>query len=487
MAVIEASIQHAWNTEAGYTTANPVLLQGMIYFSSDAFYGSSNCPKYKVGNGTDTWLNTDYHPDTTGGLTSANNGLSLNTGVAQAGGALIKDTTVAAGAFDYKVTSVPEANKTAEYEASQDLFGLLALVGNAINGQGNRYVLTHDGNGDPESWLFQKVSNDTSVGGSYNSTIGYINLATGIECYFEVTTAGVRMVTTDGTNQTGLTVTQATEIIEAIVNGVTKMTIDSSGVTVNNLTSAGDRLVFANLNGLLGIKTSAQATAMLDNMVGDSGAGGAKGLVPAPAAGDAAANKFLKANGTWATASSASYLRFFGSYTTISASAGTGYGSPNFVYFGSILIPGGTVQAGDIIQVQWLMRNNAGGLTASGWMLSDFAGVPTSAVAPGTNDSSGHKFYVAYLSQTLAYHIGGNTAIVAAGTGFTAPASSTTALNLTANGCINDTLNTQVTNIAQYADTTTSWASDRYIVFCHTSAVASTTTFMGGWVKILRP
>ena len=34
-------------------------------------------------------------------------------------------------------------------------------------------------------------------------------------------------------------------------------------------------------------------------MVGDSGAGGVEGLVPAPAAGDAAASKFLKANGTW--------------------------------------------------------------------------------------------------------------------------------------------------------------------------------------------
>ena len=38
-------------------------------------------------------------------------------------------------------------------------------------------------------------------------------------------------------------------------------------------------------------------------MVGDSGAGGTKGAVPAPAAGDAAAGKFLKADGTWAAPS----------------------------------------------------------------------------------------------------------------------------------------------------------------------------------------
>jgi hypothetical protein len=35
-------------------------------------------------------------------------------------------------------------------------------------------------------------------------------------------------------------------------------------------------------------------------MVGDAGAGGTEGLVPAPGAGDAAANRFLKADGTWA-------------------------------------------------------------------------------------------------------------------------------------------------------------------------------------------
>lgn len=38
-----------------------------------------------------------------------------------------------------------------------------------------------------------------------------------------------------------------------------------------------------------------------DVLVGDSGSGGTAGLAPAPAAGDAAAAKYLKADGTWAT------------------------------------------------------------------------------------------------------------------------------------------------------------------------------------------
>lgn len=53
-------------------------------------------------------------------------------------------------------------------------------------------------------------------------------------------------------------------------------------------------------------RTPTQVTAALDNFVGDSGSGGTKGLVPAPSAGDAAANKYLKADGTWATVSGGS-------------------------------------------------------------------------------------------------------------------------------------------------------------------------------------
>jgi hypothetical protein len=40
----------------------------------------------------------------------------------------------------------------------------------------------------------------------------------------------------------------------------------------------------------------------LDPFTGDTGTGGAQGQVPAPAAGDAAADKFLSANGTWKVA-----------------------------------------------------------------------------------------------------------------------------------------------------------------------------------------
>lgn len=68
--------------------------------------------------------------------------------------------------------------------------------------------------------------------------------------------------------------------------------------------------------------TATQATAILNNFVGDSGSGGTKGLVPAPASGDAAASKFLKADGTWQVVTDTGITQLTGDVT-----AGPGSGS----------------------------------------------------------------------------------------------------------------------------------------------------------------
>jgi hypothetical protein len=75
--------------------------------------------------------------------------------------------------------------------------------------------------------------------------------------------------------------------------------LDADLTTIAGLTATSDNFLQAKSSAWAS-RTPTQVTADLTAMVGDSGAGGTKGLVPAPAAGDAAAAKFLKADGTWA-------------------------------------------------------------------------------------------------------------------------------------------------------------------------------------------
>lgn len=75
--------------------------------------------------------------------------------------------------------------------------------------------------------------------------------------------------------------------------------------------------------------TATQATALLDNVVGDSGSGGTKGLVPAAAAGDAAAGKFLKANGIW-TAIASSGITTLNTLTGATQTFATGTAGTDF-------------------------------------------------------------------------------------------------------------------------------------------------------------
>lgn len=91
----------------------------------------------------------------------------------------------------------------------------------------------------------------------------------------------------------------------------------NAGVTSFNgragaVSPAANDYSFSQING-------AASASQLPVMVGDSGSGGSAGIVPAPAAGDAAAGKFLKANGTWATpAGGASSPRLY-TQTTVAA------------------------------------------------------------------------------------------------------------------------------------------------------------------------
>lgn len=74
--------------------------------------------------------------------------------------------------------------------------------------------------------------------------------------------------------------------------------LDADLTTIAGLTATTNNII-QSVSSSWASRTPTQVTATLDAMVGDSGAGGTKGLVPAPATGDA--TKFLKGDGTWGT------------------------------------------------------------------------------------------------------------------------------------------------------------------------------------------
>lgn len=78
----------------------------------------------------------------------------------------------------------------------------------------------------------------------------------------------------------------------ATLNGSTLVVQNPANATA---TPTASKIVIADGSG--------KVTTWVSNMVGDSGSGGTAGLVPAPGSGDAAAGKYLKADGTFAVPS----------------------------------------------------------------------------------------------------------------------------------------------------------------------------------------
>jgi hypothetical protein len=172
--------------------------------------------------------------------------------------------------------------------------------------------------------------------------------------------------------------------------------------------------------------TVTQATALLNNFVGDSGAGGTKGLVPAPAAGDAAALKFLKADGTWATptgagdvvgpaSSVASEIVLFDGTTGKLVKSATGTGpvkATSGVYStGAINLSGseatGTLAAGrfpaltgDITTSAGALATTAAATQANIQTLSRTAGVAVHGT--NTNDSAAAGYVGEYVESAVS-------------------------------------------------------------------------------------
>lgn len=96
------------------------------------------------------------------------------------------------------------------------------------------------------------------------------------------------------------------DILWAIFNPtahtLTTAALPNNGVTIAKLEQiASGRILGRSTagSGNVEVLTPAQVAALLPDFVGDSGAGGVKGMVPAPAAGEGAAGYVLHADGAW--------------------------------------------------------------------------------------------------------------------------------------------------------------------------------------------
>lgn len=163
-------------------------------------------------------------------------------------------------------------------------------------------------------------------------------------------------------------------------------------------------------------------------MVGDAGAGGTKGAVPAPAAGDAAAGKFLKADGTWAAPAGS------GTVTSVGLSA-----PAQFSVTGSPVTTTGTLALAWVNQDanKFLGGPSSGGAAAPTFRLlvaddyvtmvgdSGAGGTKGAVPAPAAGDAAAGKFLKA--DGTWAVPAGGSAAWESAGGQFKIKAASITA------------------------------------------------------------
>ena len=161
------------------------------------------------------------------------------------------------------------------------------------------------------------IPNSSSIQSGYLSFVNFDIFATSATATSGATPANTpdKIVKRDPSgNFSATTITanllgSSTTFTGALVGDITgnqgTTTIAPGAVTNAKMADVPDLTLKGNISG--GVSppsdlTPSQVNSLLPVMVGDSGAGGTKGLVTPPSAGDAAANKFLKADATWVTA-----------------------------------------------------------------------------------------------------------------------------------------------------------------------------------------
>jgi hypothetical protein len=208
-------------------------------------------------------------------------------------------------------------------------------TGDQTSVSGNAGTVTvGDAGSDTTTWILLGTSQTGNLSPATDAALTFnatSNLLTSGDVAVSNQTAS-RLLSTDGSSVvTALSTTTYPSLTEvSYVKGVTsalqtqldnKQPLDADLTTIAGLTATTDNIMQSS-GSAWASRTPTQTTATLINFVGDSGSGGTKGLVPAPASGDAAGGKFLKADGTWTTPS--------GSGDMVLASAQTVTGAKTF-------------------------------------------------------------------------------------------------------------------------------------------------------------
>lgn len=229
-------------------------------------------------------------------------------------------------------------------------------------------------------WTITQANIDGAVTGPSSATDSHF-------AQFDGTTGkllkGLVALDTDGTLAANSDARLATQ--KAIKTYADLRIVGPASVTDENPT------VFDGTTGKLAKQlTYAQFLAKLAAFAGDSGSGGVKGLVPAPAAGDAAATKFLNAAGVWAVPTSAAGISLLNSGTVSAAATLDIVLTAYTAYRGLKLIFYNFVPATDDVAM-WLRFSTDGGSSydagASNYNWSSSRIVPASGIAAGAADT----------------------------------------------------------------------------------------------------
>lgn len=160
MSTITAQIKLRRDTSANWTSTNPTPLAGEICITSDVFYTGTDQPRYKIGDGTQTWTQLDYVPE--GGTLS---GLTTNK--------LIKATsatTIGNGTFSDDGTNliVPSAKYIT---GSSGTKSQIDLNYGATDGQIN---ISADGGTDAKGWMYCDTTT-SQIGFNNTANVNVIN------------------------------------------------------------------------------------------------------------------------------------------------------------------------------------------------------------------------------------------------------------------------------------------------------------------------